>query len=78
MYVVSYTIYVKPEVGDITPEISGYLPLVVVTAPVPEDESLTIADLIRKGKERIRRRGWSAQDIMSMENIRDFKMMEEK
>ena len=77
MYVVSYTIYVKPDVENVIPEIDTPLPLTAVTLPVPEDESLTIVDLMNKGRERIKRDGLSPQEIARL-GIKDFETAEEK
>ena len=67
----------KPDVENVIPEIDTPLPLTAVTLPVPEDESLTIVDLMNKGRERIKRDGLSPQEIARL-GIKDFETAEEK
>ena len=73
LYQVNYQISVKREVEKLIPELKGYLPLTLVTAIVPEDESLKPSDVVKRIRER-KRRG----ELEGVEDIPDFEREEVK
>jgi len=73
LYQVNYQISIKREVEKLIPELKGYLPLTLVTAIVPEDESLKPSDVVKRIRER-KRRG----ELEGVEDIPDFEREEVK